>query len=145
VIHRGRLHQVGTPQELYDDPVDLFVAGFIGDPPMNLFNLGEVILGARPEDILTMEEAGSDALALKLDIEVEHLEFLGSEWLIYGTVRGGIPEDGRPPRVITRVRQGGRPGHRAGERHSFVIKKASARFFDRQTGQRSTKTVGPVA
>jgi multiple sugar transport system ATP-binding protein len=139
VIHRGRLHQVGTPQALYDDPVDLFVAGFIGDPPMNLFTLGEVIVGARPEDIQAAEDAGDADLALKLDVEVEHLEYLGAEWLIYGTVRGGLPENGRPPRVIARVRQGKRPDYQTGERRSFAVKNADARYFDRDSGKRTAK------
>jgi multiple sugar transport system ATP-binding protein len=38
LLDRGRIRQVGTPQELYDRPADQFVAGFIGSPPMNLFN-----------------------------------------------------------------------------------------------------------
>jgi len=37
VLHAGRLHQVGTPQELYRRPADTFVAGFLGSPGMNLF------------------------------------------------------------------------------------------------------------
>lgn len=145
VMHRGRLHQVGTPRELYDDPVDLFVAGFIGDPPMNLFDLGEMIVGMRPEDIVSAEDAAGEDLALKLDIEVEHLEFLGAEWLIYGTVRGGIPERGRPPRVIARVRQAAQPGHRTGERHNFVVRKASVRYFDPQSGARAAGAKAAVA
>ncbi|MFP5317514.1 MAG: ABC transporter ATP-binding protein [Acidimicrobiia bacterium] len=36
VIRKGQLQQVGTPQELYDNPVNLFVAGFIGSPAMNM-------------------------------------------------------------------------------------------------------------
>jgi multiple sugar transport system ATP-binding protein len=36
VMNQGRLQQVDTPQRLYDDPTNLFVAGFIGTPPMNL-------------------------------------------------------------------------------------------------------------
>ena len=36
VMNQGRLQQVDTPQRLYDDPANLFVAGFIGTPPMNL-------------------------------------------------------------------------------------------------------------
>ena len=137
VIHHGRLHQVGTPHELYDSPVDLFVAGFIGDPPMNLLNLGEVIAGARPEDIVPAEDADGGDMALNLDIEVEHLEFLGAEWLVYGTVRGGIPERGRPPRVITRTRRAEKPDFGTGERRNFVVKKASVRWFDRQSGART--------
>lgn len=36
VMHQGAVHQIGTPRELYDTPRDLFVAGFLGAPPMNL-------------------------------------------------------------------------------------------------------------
>jgi ABC-type sugar transport system ATPase subunit len=37
VLHQGRFQQVGTPRELYERPANIFVAGFIGNPPMNLF------------------------------------------------------------------------------------------------------------
>ncbi|RLG87835.1 MAG: sugar ABC transporter ATP-binding protein [Thermoprotei archaeon] len=37
VMNRGRIMQVGTPDDLYNKPVNTFVAGFIGSPPMNLF------------------------------------------------------------------------------------------------------------
>ena len=37
VLHKGRLQQVGTPRDLYNNPVNLFVAGFIGSPAMNFF------------------------------------------------------------------------------------------------------------
>ncbi len=37
VLHKGRLQQVGTPQDLYNNPINLFVAGFIGTPAMNFF------------------------------------------------------------------------------------------------------------
>jgi len=36
VMHRGTVHQTGTPDEVYADPDDLFVAAFLGQPPMNL-------------------------------------------------------------------------------------------------------------
>ena len=36
LMNEGELQQVGTPEEVYDDPDNLFVAGFVGDPPMNL-------------------------------------------------------------------------------------------------------------
>jgi multiple sugar transport system ATP-binding protein len=42
VLRKGELQQVATPQELYDRPVNLFVAGFIGSPPMN-FVQGDVV------------------------------------------------------------------------------------------------------
>lgn len=36
VMHQGFIHQIGTPRELYDRPADMFVAGYLGAPPMNL-------------------------------------------------------------------------------------------------------------
>jgi multiple sugar transport system ATP-binding protein len=139
VIHQGLLQQVGSPRELYDNPVNLFVAGFIGDPPMNLFNLGAVIAGARPEHILSADGADGEDPALKLEIEIEHLEFLGAEWLIYGTVRGGIPVRDRPPRAIARSRNGEKPNFQPGERRTFVVRKASARYFDPESGVRTAE------
>ncbi len=55
VMNKGVIEQLGTPKEIYNDPRTLFVAGFIGSPPMNLVE-GEVkdgvlVLGVRPEDI----------------------------------------------------------------------------------------------
>jgi ABC-type sugar transport system ATPase subunit len=48
VMSQGRLEQVGTPIEIYERPATLFVAGFVGSPPMNLFE-GEVVAqGGRP-------------------------------------------------------------------------------------------------
>ena len=38
VLHEGRLQQVARPRELYERPANVFVAGFIGSPPMNLFS-----------------------------------------------------------------------------------------------------------
>lgn len=45
VLNRGRLVQTGTPQQIYNDPRDTFVAGFVGSPPMNL--VGGRIVGTR--------------------------------------------------------------------------------------------------
>lgn len=146
VIHEGRICQLGSPRELYENPGDLFVAGFIGDPPMNLLHLGDSILGARPEHILAADETTADDVALQLDVEIEHLEFLGAEWLIYGAVRGGVPErDSRAPRIISRLRQAEPPRFSPGERKGFVIRKANARYFDPESGERKAVTEGAAA
>jgi multiple sugar transport system ATP-binding protein len=55
VIRKGELQQVGSPQNLYDHPVNLFVAGFIGSPAMNLLQARLVRVG----DALTVELGGS--------------------------------------------------------------------------------------
>ncbi len=49
VLHKGQLRQIGTPGEIYNDPTDTFVAGFIGTPPMNFLEREGKILGFRPE------------------------------------------------------------------------------------------------
>jgi multiple sugar transport system ATP-binding protein len=62
VMRKGVLHQVAPPQELYDQPVNLFVAGFIGSPPMNLLeatvvDLGDGIGARLGEQTLRLDEA----------------------------------------------------------------------------------------
>src|SRR5207247_780621 len=58
VMERGKVRQVGTPQDVYEDPVDTFVATFVGQPPMNLLDLRDpslppgTLLGFRPEHFL---------------------------------------------------------------------------------------------
>ena len=42
VLHKGRVEQIGTPEEIYDRPANVFVAGFVGSPAMN-FVQGEVV------------------------------------------------------------------------------------------------------
>jgi multiple sugar transport system ATP-binding protein len=66
VLRRGRLQQVGTPRQLYNDPANLFVAGFIGSPAMNFFpgrlKKGRLYLPVtkRAIDLPAMEGFGSD-------------------------------------------------------------------------------------
>src|ERR1700693_2333609 len=49
VLNKGVVRQLGTPTDVYDNPADTFVATFLGSPPMNLVELGDVIVGFRPE------------------------------------------------------------------------------------------------
>jgi multiple sugar transport system ATP-binding protein len=64
VLNAGRIEQVGTPLQLYNHPDNLFVAGFIGSPRMNLFeppagmNGAAATIGVRPEDIDVSREKG---------------------------------------------------------------------------------------
>jgi len=108
VLDRGRLQQVAPPRELYDHPANVFVAGFIGNPPMNTFpaRLGGdgasldvagqtltivprrgaaasgpmVTAGVRPEEFrLATTDAGENCLRAV----VEHVEYLGHETLAH--------------------------------------------------------------
>src|SRR5881296_3829006 len=49
VMSQGSVRQIGAPADVYDQPADTFVATFLGSPPMNLAELGDVIVGFRPE------------------------------------------------------------------------------------------------
>lgn len=83
VLNNGDIQQVDSPDEIYNNPKNTFVAGFVGSPQMNFINgkdigLDENILyGVRPEK---MTRADGD---IKLTVEVEISEMLGSEKIAY--------------------------------------------------------------
>ena len=59
VMSGGKVRQLGPPQEVYDDPADTFVAGFLGSPPMNLVTVDGVLVGFRPEQLLPVSAASA--------------------------------------------------------------------------------------
>src|SRR5271169_5868501 len=61
VLNKGIVHQLGTPTDVYDNPADTFVATFLGSPPMNLVELGDVIVGFRPEHFRPAPTVTGDA------------------------------------------------------------------------------------
>jgi sn-glycerol 3-phosphate transport system ATP-binding protein len=83
VMNAGRAEQIGAPLEVYARPATVFVAGFIGSPPMNLIphkhNGRDVLLGIRPEHLEPCAE--SDAM---LVAEIDLIEPLGADTLVYG-------------------------------------------------------------
>ena len=113
VLHEGRLQQVATPRALYEEPVNVFVAAFVGSPPMNLFAariardaggrpalaVGDTLLplaASQLESVANFEGATltagvrPESLALappgggaSLAARVEHVELLGHETLVH--------------------------------------------------------------
>jgi multiple sugar transport system ATP-binding protein len=82
VLRAGKVEQVGSPMELYNNPANTFVAGFIGSPQMNFLDAAALGLpagqaGIRPEHLTLSREAG------ELPAEVSHIEKLGGETLVY--------------------------------------------------------------
>src|SRR5262244_2697912 len=88
VLHKGFVRQFGTPKEVYDDPADTFVATFLGSPPMNLIENGDVIVGFRPEHFRLAEEV-KDGNKVTFKLRVENVEYLGAEFIIAGVLIGG--------------------------------------------------------
>ena len=92
VMSRARVQQIGTPQDIYDRPANLFVAGFIGSPPMNLLRGAaagaggddDVVLGVRPEDLRVLPAGAPGALVTG---EVFTVELTGDS--TYVTLKAG--------------------------------------------------------
>ncbi|WIY53113.1 sn-glycerol-3-phosphate ABC transporter ATP-binding protein UgpC [Devosia sp. YIM 151766] len=106
VLRSGIIEQAGAPLELYNNPRNLFVAGFIGSPKMNFLNAsvengalkaagtvlsldrdvaGAMILGIRPEHITIAEGSGVKFA----DVRVDLVENLGGQTVVYATTSDG--------------------------------------------------------
>ncbi len=131
VLHQGVVRQIGTPTEVYDNPADTFVATFLGSPPMNLIENGDVIVGFRPEHLVA--QALAPDAPVKLPLRVTNVEYLGSEWILYAKVEGQR-FDGKA--VIARLPSAAQ--YKIGELHDFAVAERHLRFFDRTTDKRTT-------
>ena len=78
VMNEGALEQVGTPEQLYDEPANAFVGGFIGSPPMSFLPWDGALLGVRPEHVRPWAEG----LLGPLEGRVAYVEALGRETLV---------------------------------------------------------------
>ncbi len=125
VMHDGTIRQIGTPQSIYHDPANVFVAGFVGIPPMNFIEQDGVIVGFRPEALLP-EEVGPEQECMRLRLKVERVEDLGSHRLVYGT----IGKDRIIASLTIRIRLA------EGDEHVFAVCDQELRRFDPKTGKR---------
>jgi len=87
VMNAGVMEQFGTPEEVYNRPATTFVASFIGAPPMNLLKGAPnakpgVVTGIRPEHL--------DITPQGWELQVEAVEMLGAERLVYGRWVHGV-------------------------------------------------------
>jgi len=132
VMSDGRIRQLGTPFEVYDDPADTFVATFLGSPPMNMVEREDTIVGFRPESLLPKGVVDADADAVSVAFDVSRVEYLGAERQVIGTVDGLGP----PTRAIALLPANVSVPVPAGETSEFVVRGADLRFFDKGTGLR---------
>jgi sn-glycerol 3-phosphate transport system ATP-binding protein len=160
VLSNGVLQQLGAPQDVYDHPVNLFVAGFIGSPPMNLLRAearggiasagdlslpiaglpdGDVVLGLRPEHLRPATDGQPST-----EFQVEVVEPLGDGVIVHGTVSGTLVtapsgDDEVLPRlagdraeITTKFEPTLRPT--PGERMRLTIAPHHVHVFDGRTG-----------
>jgi ABC-type sugar transport system ATPase subunit len=151
LLNNGRVEQIGTPEDVYEKPATLFVAGFIGASAMNLFagqlrhpesgsavDVGEGVRLAVP----TMPRAGAD-MPVVVGVRPEHLQWsppdaatlrgvarvvepLGSDTLVVFDAAGHELQARLPPRL---VRHAGDPVH-------VSVAPESIHLFDPQSGRR---------
>jgi multiple sugar transport system ATP-binding protein len=148
VLKDGVLQQVDTPRTLYDRPANVFVAGFIGSPAMNLVQLpivdggvqfGDAVLPIS-SDILSKastkrvtvgirpEKLSEQSQGLVVDVDV--VEELGSDGFLYGRAQ----LDGTEQNVVVRVDAINHP--KAGDRIHLLADASSVHVFDAETGLR---------
>jgi multiple sugar transport system ATP-binding protein len=157
VLKDGLLQQVDTPRRMYDHPANVFVAGFIGSPAMNLLdvpvtdrgvdvsgyavelprealaNAGKhVTLGVRPEDL----ELSTDGTGIPVTVDV--VEELGADAYVYGSAKAhqvtSEGEEAKDAPFIARV-DGRRPPEK-GEVVHFRPKTGHVHVFNAETGER---------
>ena len=159
-MNGGAVVQVGTPMEVYGHPADIFVARFLGNPPMNLLpgrlvasggrtqldlaggtldlpdwpaglRGGEVTVGIRPEDLY--EPAAAPAAPMgRLAATVTAVEPLGAETLVLLAVGAGRTE------LIARL--GRRTALAVGAAVAIAVDCTAIHLFDAATGKAIRKT-----
>jgi ABC-type sugar transport system ATPase subunit len=116
VMNEGALEQVGTPEQVYDEPANRFVGGFIGSPPMSFLTWDGAVLGVRPEHV----RPWGDGLLGPIEGRVAYVEALGRETLVgVDTVAG--------ERLVTVL--AGRARLRVGESLRLGLVEAGVRRF----------------
>ena len=137
IMDHGKVRQLGTPREVYEDPVDTFVATFVGQPPMNLLALADqglpprTLVGFRPEHFLPRSAFAREDGLRTFRFKVRRVEYLGSDRYVYGSVA-----EASDSTVIAKL-----PGSIGteipeGEVQEFAVPRRMLCCFDADTGVR---------
>lgn len=131
VMDQGKVRQLGTPEEVYHHPADVFVAQFLGSPPMNLLQATNFLFGFRPEQFLPEGIADDEGDRVPFTFHVNRIEYLGSERYLYGHIReydetkiiAMLPATVTLPIAIH-------------QDHKFSVARDQLRFFDLDDGNK---------
>lgn len=133
VLDKGVIQQVASPEEIYNNPQNTFVAGFVGSPQMNFIDgetlsadYADKIAGVRPEKMTSYlyEGANNDEDLIKLTVNIDMTELLGSEKIAYFNIgqnkcSAKLPADFNFDKTL-----------------NVSIRKSDIYFFDKETGKR---------
>ena len=145
VMKEGKVHQIGKPQEVYDDPMDLFVAKFLGTPPINIFDgsikagklyIGEeavmdvsgkadrdVIIGIRPEGFIPDEKGALSCGLTRVEVMGRDVSVISTHEKCQGsTLRSIIQAETKVDTGKKKIR--------------FSLKKNKVYLFDKVSGGR---------
>ncbi len=155
ILDRGKIQQIGTPQEVYHQPANRMVASFLGSPPMNIlpaiyhqgaWQIGEqtlpcpaswqqqlnlqegdrLALGIRPEHLHLSDQNSPGDNSPNLTITLDLIEPLGKETLIRGSMESEIMINLQVPGIWS---------GQVGDRLSVIVKLDQLFLFDYQTGK----------
>jgi len=148
VMHDGVLQQIGTPDEVYNAPANVFTALFIGSPQMNMWNdcdaphllrtvykgdkiayNGPVAVGIRPEHVLVVPRHAEGAVPM----QIESIEKTGRETMVF---MSGVGQ--AKPVSLTMAANADFNG-KIGESISIMLIKEKLHFFDKGNGKRFTR------
>ena len=133
VMKAGVVNQIGKPQEVYDDPVNLFVAKFLGTPPINIFSGrvsggrlllgqdevltlsgvpdGDVIVGIRPEGFVPDEQGGLQCKMVNVEVMGRDVSVVSTHPAFQGAaIRSIIASDAGVDREAETIRFRLKPG-----------------------------------
>jgi multiple sugar transport system ATP-binding protein len=147
VLHEGHLQQVGPPRQLYERPANVFVAGFIGSPAMNLCTVplsngtasfggvdvplptgvagngrSTLVIGVRPESL----EVAADGIPAKVDV----VEDVGADAFVFCSTE----LEGETTKLVARTEV--RKAPKQGERVTLRPRPDEAHLFDSVSGER---------
>lgn len=129
VMDHGKVRQLGTPEEVYHHPADVFVATFLGSPPMNLLEATGFLLGFRPEQLLPEGIADHEADRVPFTFHVNRVEYLGSERYLYGHIR-----EYDETKIIAMLPATVTLPITANQDHRFSVARDQIRYFDKEAG-----------
>jgi multiple sugar transport system ATP-binding protein len=132
VMSHGKVMQIGTPQEVYHDSANTFVASFLGSPGMNFIERDSFLIGFRPEQFVPIELCRENSDLQIFSFDLARVEYLGAEQQLYGTVKGSHEKQ----KVIASIDSGTHVELEPGKTYSFAVLKKQLRFFDKETGLR---------
>ncbi|HEX5929193.1 MAG TPA: sn-glycerol-3-phosphate ABC transporter ATP-binding protein UgpC [Solirubrobacterales bacterium] len=163
VMRAGVLQQVATPAELYDNPKNLFVAGFIGSPAMNFMpgevsggkvklpigeadlseeigrgHDGQVVAGLRPESFEDAELIGdlANERGIVFEAEIDLVESLGSDLFAYFHVESeGVQSDQLADVIADRLEETGVPEQREGQEQLVARLEPTSKVKRRDTAK----------